>query len=454
MSAPLIWIIFPIFIACFSFFIRRMKNIVWITLTLFSFVLSLIAWILPIGDLVNIGPWYFTINENLEFAGRQFVLGNSDRWLIILIYFTQTYFYFGSKFTKVSSLFLPLGLLFSASLVASISIHPILYAALLIEVAVLLGVPLLSPPGKKIEHAILVYITFLSLGLPFMIVGTGMLSGAELEELSLPNILPSLLVLGIGFAFILAVFPLNPWVPLILEKSNPYSSVFMLTIFSTSVIALLMRFTNQYPWIMESNLLQYFGILMVITGGAWALFQRNLGRILGYAILIDMGYALLAISQSGGSPYFVGLLIPRIIAYGVWGLGLSFVLDHGMDLNFRSVQGIGRQFPLIVLGILIANFSLAGIPLFASFPYLLWLWNRIAETSIFIAIVLLMGNVGLMTSALRSLAVLVMGSEIVEPKARATTQILDLLFILGVFIMVVIGIFPNWPYLMIRQFLP
>jgi formate hydrogenlyase subunit 3/multisubunit Na+/H+ antiporter MnhD subunit len=431
-----------------------MKNIVWITLTLFSFVLSLIAWILPIGDLVNIGPWYFTINENLEFAGRQFVLGNSDRWLIILIYITQTYFYFGSKFTKVSSLFLPLGLLFSASLVASISIHPILYAALLIEVAVLLGVPLLSPPGKKIEHAILVYITFLSLGLPFMIVGTGMLSGVELEELSLPNILPSLLVLGIGFAFILAVFPLNPWVPLILEKSNPYSSVFMLTIFSTSVIALLMRFTNQYPWIMESNLLQYFGILMVITGGAWALFQRNLGRILGYAILIDMGYALLAISQSGGSPYFVGLLIPRIIAYGVWGLGLSFVLDHGMDLNFRSVQGIGRQFPLIVLGILIANFSLAGIPLFASFPYLLWLWNRIAETSIFIAIVLLMGNVGLMASALRSLAVLVMGSEIVEPKARATTQILDLLFILGVFIMVVIGIFPNWPYLMIRQFLP
>lgn len=454
MSAPLVWIVLPIIIGGISFFFRRMKILVWITLTFISLLLTLIAWFFPIGELVNLGPWYFSINESLEFAGRQFVLENSDRWLIIAIYFTQTYLYFGSKFTKVSSLFLPLGFLFSALLVASISVQPILYAALLIEMAVLIGVPLLSPPGKKAEHAILIYMTFLSLGLPFMIIGGGMISSLELDELGIPNILPSLVVLGIGFAFLLAVFPLNPWVPLLLEKGDLYSSVFVLTVFPTSVIALVIRFTSQYTWIIESNLLQYFGILMIITGGTWVIFQRNLGRMLGYAIIIDIGYSLLAISQSDGYPIFVGLLIPRIIAYGIWALGLSIISDQEKDLNFRSVQGLGRQFPLIVAGVLIANFSVAGIPLFASFPYLLWLWNQLAETSIFIAIVLLLSNAGLMIGALRSLAVLVMGSEIVEAKASATTRILIILFILGVFAIFIMGIFPNWHYFMFMQFVP
>lgn len=452
MSAPLIWIVFPIFIGVISFFFRRMKTLVWISLTSISLLLTLIAWLFPIGELVNLGPWYFSINENLEFAGRQFVLENSDRWLIITIYFTQTFLYCGSKFTKVSSLFLPLGLLFSALLVASFSVEPILYAALLIELAVLIGVPILSPPGKKVEHAIMVYITFLSVGLPFMIIGGGMISSIELDELGFPNILPSLVVLGIGFAFLLAVFPLNPWVPLLLEKGDPYSSVFVLTIFTTSVIALVIRFTSQYSWIIESNLLQYFGILMIITGGAWAIFQRNIGRMLGYAIIIDIGYSLLAISQSVGYPIIVGLLIPRIIAYGIWALGLSFISDQGMDLNFRSVQGFGRQYPLIVFGVLIANFSIAGIPLFASFPYLLWLWKQLAETSVFIAIVLLLSNVGLMIGALRTLAVLVMGPKIVEPKTSATTRFLGLLFILGVLTLVIMGIFPNWHSLILMQF--
>jgi formate hydrogenlyase subunit 3/multisubunit Na+/H+ antiporter MnhD subunit len=431
-----------------------MSILVWITLTLISFILTLIAWLLPIAELVNLGPWYFSINANLELAGRRFVLENSDRWLIIAIYFSQTFLFLGSKFTKVSSLFLPLGVLLSALLVASISVQPIFYAALLIEIAVLIGVPLLSPPGKKPDHAVLVYITFLSLGLPFMIFGGGMISGLELDELIFPNILPSLMVLGIGFAFLLAVYPLNPWVPLLLEKGNPYSTVFVLVLFPTSVIALLIRFTNQYPWILESNLLQYFGILMVITGGSWAIFQRHLGRILAYAIIIDIGYSLLAISQSDGFPILVGLLIPRIVAYGIWALGLSYISDQGIELNFRSVQGFGRQFPLIVFGIIVANISLAGIPLFASFPYLLWIWNQLAKTSIFIAILLFLSNVGLMLGALRSLAVLVMGSEIIEPKAGVNQKILKILLLLGVLAMLIMGIFPNWHYLIMMQISP
>lgn len=56
MSAPIVWIVFPILVSVFSFFFRRKKILVWITLSLISFVLTLIAWFLPIGELVNMGP--------------------------------------------------------------------------------------------------------------------------------------------------------------------------------------------------------------------------------------------------------------------------------------------------------------------------------------------------------------------------------------------------------------
>ncbi len=375
MSSPVIWIIFPVIVAGIAFFFRGWKRIITVTLTFITLLLALCAWWMPIGELSSIGPWTFTITDRLVIAGRQFILGNNDRSVLVVVYLTLTFFFSGSLFAGVSKFFAPLGLAMSALLVASLSVQPFLYAALLIEVAVLIGVPLLSPPGKQVEPSVLRFLLFMSFGFPFMLIGGGVLSSGEIDLLNLEELVPALIILGLGFAFLLAIFPLNTWIPVLMERTNPFTSVFVLTLFPIIVIVMLLRFIRQYPLLLDFDIIIFLGALMIFTGGLWAAFQRDLGRLLGYAVIIEIGYSLLAISLVNNLSLYSTMLIPRIVAFGVWGLALSLILEQTDDLRFRSVQGLGRRRPIVIASVLVAHFSIAGFPMLASFPFLMALWN-------------------------------------------------------------------------------
>ncbi|MCK4726820.1 MAG: hypothetical protein KAT29_13500, partial [Anaerolineales bacterium] len=64
-------------------------------------------------------------------------------------------------------------------------------------------------------------------------------------------------------------------------------------------------------------LIQVIGAVMVVTGGIWAAVERNLSRMIGFAILLDIGFSLLAIGLAIGTGsatyrilFFAGL-VPR-----------------------------------------------------------------------------------------------------------------------------------------------
>jgi formate hydrogenlyase subunit 3/multisubunit Na+/H+ antiporter MnhD subunit len=444
MSTPLLWIVLPLIVAALSFFLRRWKRIVTLALAGLTLLLAFIAWRLPISELVIVGPWVIEFDDRLVFAGRLFELAEPDRPMLIVIYLTITFFLVGSLSAGVSKWFAPVGLAMSAMLIASLAVEPFLYAALLIQVAVLLSIPLLSPPGQQIERGVVRYLTFMSFGLPFLLMGGWLLSNLEPGITDPTEAIPVLMFLGLGFAFLLAIFPLNAWLPMLTGRVHPYAVTFVLSVLPLIVISLLSRFTNGYNWILDFDVIPFLGVLMVVTGGFWAAFQRNFGRILGYAIIIEIGHSLLALSLPDGYSIYAAMFIPRGIALAVWSLALSIIRVRVDDLSFRSVQGLGRKSPLLALSVSAANFSLAGFPLLASFPVLLALWSQLALTSAAMALLALLGSSGLVIAGLRSLAVFVMGPDELAMEDYDLSRLAKFFLVLGMSSILIIGLFPHW----------
>lgn len=443
MSTPVLWIGFPAIVALAAFLLRRWRRWVAITVAFLAVLLAILAWYIPIGQLITLGPWAFTFSDRFLFAGRQFVLGVTDRTLLMIVYLTLAFFFIGSSSIMVSEYFVPLGLAMSCLLLASLSVAPFLYAALFIEAAVLFGVPLLSPPGRQVDRSVLRFLTFLSFGLPFLLFSGWMLSDIGSEITDPGEVLPALIFLGFGFAFLLAIFPLNSWVPMLTGRGHPYTAAYVLTLLPLIVFALLLRFIDQYPWLLEFDVIPVLGLLMVITGGLWAAFQRDMGRLLGYAVIIEIGRSLLTVDQVSGESMYSAMLFSRIMAIGVWSLSLALIRSRTGELRFRAVQGFGRIFPLVAFGVMVGNFSLAGFPLLAGFTIHLSLLGSLAQESIGVALGALLGSIGLLIGGLRTLAVLVMGPEEL-PHVEKVNAMAQALIVIGSVVLILMGIFPQW----------
>jgi len=309
---------------------------------------------------------------------------------------------------------------------------------------VLLGVPLLSPPNVPVDRSVLRYLTFLSLGMPFLLFAGWQLSIIPPDVTDPAELLPALTFLGFGFALLLAIFPLNAWVPMLTGRTHPYAAAFVITLLPLTATSLLLRFLTAYPWLLKFDVIQFSGLLMVITGGLWAAFQRDLGRLLGFAVIIEIGRGLLAISHPDGLPIYAAMLMPRILALGIWALALARLWrETGGDLSLRALQGMARTHPLRAFGALTGIFSLAGFPFLAGFPVQLALWGQLAQVSPSAAVWTVLGSVGLLAGGMRSLAVLVMGPEEMPPAGETGRmgQFAQGLIVAGAFGLVLLGIF-------------
>ena len=445
MSAPIIWVILPIIFGAFLLFSRNERSLTVTGGTLAS-LLALIALIVPIDQALLLGSISFKISAGLQFFGRSLKFSPANGPLLAILYGLAALWFFGAEAAGVARRLVPLGMMIIALLVASIAVEPFLYAALLIEIAVLLSIPLLSPSNQKPGRGTIRFLIYQTMAMPFILFSGWSLAGVEASPGDLTMTVQSAIMLGLGFAFLLTVFPLYNWIPLLAEETSPYIISFILWALPTITTIFYMGFLDRYSWLRTSSQLtlavQVSGIIMVVTGGVWAAFQRHLGRIMAYASIMETGFILLAFSLVPGKIIEVTflLLIPRGLALAVWGLALSTIQKDSKPLRFSAVQGYVRVYPLAAGSIILANLSVTGFPLLAGFPPLLALWEGLANTSLTLSFWLLIGLLGLLISAVRTLAVFVMAPEKTGwtwNENRAQVIMLGVgvigLFILGIF---------------------
>jgi NADH-quinone oxidoreductase subunit N len=455
MNTPIIWIIFPAAFSIVLWVLRGQKRLVNSLGLGTAVVLVILARILPIGVTIKIGPWAFKIVDTLNVLGREFIITTAEQPLIALLFSVAALWFLGAFSIQITSFFIPLSLGMVALLIAALAVEPFLYAALLIEIAVLLSIPMLAPLGEQSRQGVLRFLIFQTAGMPFILFTGWMLAGIETGPADTALVTRAAVMLGLGFAFLLGVFPFYTWIPLLAEQAHAYVTGFIFVILPTVVLFLGLTFIHQYTWLAGSPLvfeiLRVAGTLMVATGGILAAFQRNYYRVLGYTVMVMIGFAMLAIGlkESDGISIFGALLLPYIIALWLWTYSLVVFRRAGSPLTYASGADGLHRFPFASISLLLACFTLAGLPFLAGFPFRLSLLVNLTRESYIMAVWVFAGSLGLLMAGVRSLAALsvvreVKGWQVNEKPGEA------IFLTLGSFFLLLLGWFPQWflPFLM------
>lgn len=447
MNAPILWIFLPLAIGGFALLFRSER-----VLTLLGgtsvLILSLLAFIIPIDTALLIGSFSFKLAGSLNVLGRSFVLEPADGPLLAILYGLAAMWFFGAEAMGLARRLIPMGLGILSLLVAATAVRPFLFAAVFIEIAVLLSVPMLLPPNQKPGRGILRYLIFQTLAVPFILFAGWLLSGVETSPGDVDMTIQATAMLAMGFAFLLAIFPLYTWIPMLIEEAPPYLVGFLLWLLPQTTALFAMGFLDRYPFLRLStdlmNLLRATGLLMVVSAGLWAAFQRHLGRLMGYAAIAETGFLLIALglgTASGIQLVFLQI-IPRGLGLAVWAMSLSIIHSQVDPPRFANVQGVARVVPFATAGMVLANLSVAGFPLLAGFPVRIALLESLARQSLGLTIWLSIGLLGLMTGAIRALGVAVLSGAATGWQSRETRSQVTLVA-LGILALIVLGFFPQ-----------
>jgi len=448
MSAPFLWIFLPLTLAGLLMLLRNQKVIALIA-CIFTLFLTLAAWLLPIDTAMTIGNVSFKLSSSFEILGRHLVLGSADRSLLALIYGSAIVWFAVAPAVKTARPLISLGLSITALLVAALAVEPFLYAALLIEMAVLLSIPLLSAPGQRPGKGLIRLLIFQTLAMPFILFSGWLLAGIEANPGNLELVQPAAILIGLGFSFLLAVFPFYSWIPMLTEESSPYSVGFILWMFPTVTIFFGLGFLDHYTWLRDApalgSILTTVGILMVVSGGLLAAFQQHLGRIMGYAVIMETGFSILTLSLGGtvGLNILFMLFVPRTLSLVVWALALTILNEHSPTLILSDIKGLVRIWPFATSGLVLANLALAGMPLLAGFPPHQAIWEGLASTSLPVVIWVLIGNLGLFFSAVRVMLAFAAAPEGARWESREMGA-QRILLAIGFLALLLLGLFPQW----------
>jgi NADH-quinone oxidoreductase subunit M len=463
MNSPVIWILLPGAVAVVLLAFQRQKRLVFLVGTVLGVILAGLAWLLPIGENISMGSISIPFGDTLTIFGRRFVLDSNDRATLLLIYLGLAFWLMGSWTARTSRIFVPLGLAIAGLLTAALAVEPFLYAALILQMVVLVSIPIISAPGMPAGRGAVRYLTYQTLGFPFILFTGWLISGVDTGIANNEQIILAYVFLGLGFWLLLGVFPFHTWIPMIAEESHPYSVAFLLYELPLAITLFGLGFLDRYAWLREAaglfSLLEIAGVLLIIVAGLLAAFQRHLGRMMGYVVLVEIGLSLTAIGLAmhpGEGERQLGLyfaiLLPRALSLGVWALALVTISQLSRKngstpitsqvLSFQNVRGYARQLPIATAALLLANFSLAGFPLLVGFPVRLAIWEGISQVSLMFSGAVLIGYIGLIIGGIRSMAVLISGPEDTPWKINETREE-GILLILGSLALLVMGLLPQ-----------
>ena len=201
-----------------------------------------------------------------------------------------------------------------------------------------------------------------------------------------------------GLAFKISLVPFHFWTADVYQGA-PISVASYLSVISkgaAAFILMILLFTVLKPLVhVWENMLYGLAILTMFTGNLFALRQQNMKRFLAYSSIAQAGFILLGLmngTQMGTATvvYFVTIYIfSNLAAFGV----VQAISSQTGKENMDDYNGLYRTNPKLSLIMMLALFSLAGIPPVAGFFGKFFLFTAAAGKGYYLLVFLAVVNV-------------------------------------------------------------
>jgi len=398
MNAPIIWVIFPGVVSVFLFLIknRKIRDYLYIGISFIFAVLTLFIKIDLTGErgLLAIG-----VSSILNILGRSIILLESDKFLIFTVFFINAIWGAASIILKKHARFIPFGLMYTAFLLAAVSVEPFLYSALIMEIAVIISIPLLVNSHADRKSGISRYLIFQTMAMPFILLAGWFLAGGEISPVNPEQLIQATLLLGLGFIFWLAIFPFHSWVPMVFDETDPIDSGFIFLLLQSVYLILILKYINGFAWLRTYPVffraLRFLGIIMAGFGSIGLFFEKSIRKLIGYEFLHSIGILLVAIGLSAtrGITLFAYLIGSRLISFSLLSWSVSDFESLEKRMSILSFSDLTQKRLIVGAGFIFSLLSLSGMPLTIGFPPLQTLYQYLAADYPMLLVLMILSNI-------------------------------------------------------------
>jgi formate hydrogenlyase subunit 3/multisubunit Na+/H+ antiporter MnhD subunit len=426
-AGPLLLITLPLLAAPLIWLLRRWATIAALLSAGFSLLMALLAWRLPLDEPVPLWGREVALGEPVHVLGRELVLSQADRLDVAFIFLIAAGLFLFAWRVSQGWTFFPLGMALLSVLSGALLVESHIYAVLLLQIAAALCVFLIQGGQVGSTRGSLRFLTFVTLAIPPILITSWVLARHEQVPDDTSLLDASTVLFAFGFAILLGVVPFHTWVPAVSADAPPLVSTFVLGIFYAVVWFIMLDLLESFEWLAAHpdlrTALSYSGYGMIALGGALAAVQRRLGRLMGYATLVDMGAAQLALGLGTTAGLNAALLSlgTRAVSLAVMAMGISLIRHRAEGDSFDRLVGWGRHVPWATAALVVGGLSLAGLPPGAGFAVRWSITRLVAREQAAGAVLLLLAGVAVGIGVVRALMALLreptpeyVGSEIVE----------------------------------------
>jgi len=201
-----------------------------------------------------------------------------------------------------------------------------------------------------------------------------------------------------GLAFKISLVPFHFWTADVYEGA-PISIASYLSVISKGAavfILMILLFTVLKPLMhVWENIVYVIAIATMFIGNLFALRQQNMKRFLAFSSIAQAGFILLGLitgTQLGTATVVYFVLIYIFSNLAAFGVVQAISLQTGKE-NIDDYEGLYRTNPNLSLVMMLALFSLAGIPPVAGFFGKFFLFTAAASEGYYLLVFLAVVNV-------------------------------------------------------------